>query len=198
MTNRNRRFVKLPPKYVQRCLGYGQRIVDHYANGGSPASRSRSGDRGTESNVTLQAQGKVGECALAICLGIDPDTAVKWDTDFADGGTDIYVPTNGARIDVKTTLPPFKLIWSRNVNDLYHQKKFDIIVAASVEEGDLSRCYLEGWITKGSFFLRKQIADGVNSKLEHGTWFVDKSILSNIDDLLYLPILTGTRIREDA
>jgi hypothetical protein len=198
MTNKNRRFVKVPPLYVRRCMDYGQKIVDHYAHGGSPKSRSRSGDRGTESNVKLQAQGKIGECGLAICLGLDPETAVKWGTDFADGGTDIYVPTNGARLDVKTTLPPFKLIWSNNVNDLYHQKKFDILVAASVDENDYSCCYLEGWITKGGFFFRKEISDGVNSRLERGTWFVDKSVLSNIDDLLYLPILTGARIREDA
>jgi hypothetical protein len=189
MNNKNRKFVKVPQVYVDRGRQYGIDICAHYAAGGSPMSRSRSGNRGTESNPILQAHGKIGEAAVALYLGLDVETAVKWAVSEADHGTDIWLP-NGARVDVKTTLMPFKLIWSNNVNDLYYQKAFDVLVSVSIDERDWSCCYVEGWITKDGFYHHKQIADGVNSRLEVGTWFIDKSVLSNIDDLPHLPQLT--------
>lgn len=184
--NRNRRLVEVPQHYVDRGRQFGFDLVKHYANGGSPASRARSGGRGTESNPVLQAQGKIGEVALAIYFNLGIETVIKWGLDYPDGGYDILL-ASGVRIDVKTTLPPFKLIWSRDINDIYFEKQFDVLVSVSIEEQNWSRCYVEGWITKGNFYRRKQIADGMNCRLECGTWFVDKSILSNIDDLPYLP-----------
>ena len=69
-------------------------------------------------------------------------------------------------IGSKTTLPPFKLSWSLTINDIYWQKEFDALVSVSIEDGDWSCCHLEGWITKSGFFHSKQIADGVNCRLE--------------------------------
>ena len=186
--NQNRKRVLVPNGYVERGRQYGLDLVKHYAAGGSPNSRARSGDRGTESNPILQAQGKIGEVAVAIYFGLDDETAVKWGVDYPDNGTDVTL-SNGVRIDVKTTLTPFKLIWSRDINDLYWQKKFDVLVSVSIIEHDWSSCYIEGWITKGSFYRHKKISDGVNCRLERGTWNVEKDILSNIDDLPHLPIL---------
>lgn len=189
--NQNRKLVQVPPSYVSRGRQYGLDLVAHYAAGGSPASRARSGDRGTESNPVLQARGKIGEVAVAIYFELDIETAVKWDVRFADSGSDITL-ANGVRLDVKTTLPPFNLIWSRTINDLYWQKKFDVLVAVSIEEADFSCCHIEGWITKGGFYLHKQISDGVSPRLESGTWFVRKRALSNIDDLPHLPNLPSS------
>jgi hypothetical protein len=186
--NRNRKLVRVPPSYVARGRQFGLDMVAHYAAGGSPQSRARSGDRGTELNPIRQAHGKIGEVAVAIHFGLDADVAVKWDVSRPDHGTDITL-RNGLRLDAKTTLPPFKLCWSRTINDLYWQKKFDVLVAVSIEEHDWSSCHIEGWITKSAFYYCKQIADGVNCRLERDTWFVDKSILSNIIDLPYLPVL---------
>jgi hypothetical protein len=186
--NRNRKLVRVPPLYVARGRQFGLDLVAHYAAGGSPNSRARSGDRGTEANPIRQAHGKIGEAAVAIYFGLDVEAAVKWDVGRPDKGFDITLE-NGARLDVKTTLPPFNLLWSRDINDLYWQKEFDALVSVSIEENDWSCCHVEGWITKGGFYHHKQIADGVNCRLERGTWFVDKGILSNIIDLPYLPTL---------
>ena len=104
------------------------------------------------------------KAAVAIYFGLDVEAAVKWAIDCPDHGYDITLASNNLRIDVKTTLPPFKLIWSRDINDLYPQKEFHVLVSVSIEELNWSRCYIEGWITKGGFYRRKQIADGVNSR----------------------------------
>jgi hypothetical protein len=192
MMNRNRKLVQVPQCYVDRGRQFGLDLVAHYAAGGSPNSRARSGDRGTESNPILQAHGKIGEAAAAIYFDLDVGTAVKWQIGYPDNGTDITL-TNGVRIDVKTTLPPFRLIWSKDINDLYWQKQFDVLVSVSIEEEDWSCCHIEGWITKGGFYRHKQIADGLNCRLQPGTWNVDKGILSNIIDLPHLPILPRQR-----
>ncbi|KYK50087.1 hypothetical protein A1D31_22510 [Bradyrhizobium liaoningense] len=195
--NQNRKLVRVPPSYVARGRQFGSDLVAHYAAGGSPQSRARSGDRGTEANPILQAQGKIGEIATAIYFGLDVETSVKWDISRPDPGFDITL-RSGLRLDAKTTLPPFKLCWSRHINDLYWQKQFDALVAVSIEERDWSCCHIEGWISKGGFFYQKQIANGANCGLERGTWFVDKAILSNISDLPYVPILQVVIQRETA
>ena len=165
-------------------------LVAHYAAGGSPDSAER--DRATgapNQNPIRQAHGKIGEAAVAIHFGLDVETAVKWDVGFPDRGKDITL-ANGVRLDVKTTLPSFKLLWSKEINDLYWQKEFpDVLVSVSIEEKDGPSCHIEGWITKGGFYQHKQISDGMTCRLERGTWNVDKSILLNITDLPHLPIL---------
>lgn len=184
--NKNRKFVQVPDALVDSGQEFGRLKVEHYGNGGSPMSRSRSGNRGAESDPVRQAHGIIGEVACAIYLGLDPIADVNWDPAKSDSGYDVVLPS-GLRIDVKTTLPPFKLIWSRDVNDLYFKKRFDVLISVSIEDRDWSRCWIEGWITKNGFYQRKRIADGMNCNLELGTWFVEKHTLSNIDDVLYLP-----------
>lgn len=179
--NKNRRAVVVPQKWVERGLEWGKALVAHYANGGSPRSRAVSGDRGTEKNPKRLAQGKIGEAATALYLGLDPETAIKLDM-VADHGTDIFC-SNGARLDVKTTFPPFKLIWSRDVNHLFAEKSFNVLVSVSIDQNNFSNCWVEGWILKWDFYKVKQISDGINSNLEPDTWFVGKNILSDIDDL---------------
>ncbi|TAI59990.1 hypothetical protein [Bradyrhizobium sp. Leo170] len=195
MTNANRKLVRVPSTLVARGFAFGKALVAHYAAGGSPQSRARSGNRGTESNPVILGRSKVGEVAAAIHCGLDPDAAVKWSVDSPDPGHDLVL--NGARIDVKTTLPPFKLIWSNTINDLYEQKQFDVIAAVSISERDWSCCWVEGWITKGRFYRQKRIADG-NHGLERGTWWLPKSELSNIDELAFLPVFREQRWRSVA
>jgi hypothetical protein len=180
--NRHRRYVLIPDTLVKRGLLWGEKLVAHYAAGGSPQSRAVSGDRGTEKDPLRQARGKIGEVAVAILFGKNPLTDMKWNL-APDQGSDIRSPS-GLLVDVKTTFPPYKLIWSRTINDLYHQKMFDALVSVSIDSENYSKCWVEGWISKENFFKEKQIADGINSGLEKGTWFVDKVILSSIDDLL--------------
>jgi len=184
-----RRYVHVEGQWVQRCWQYGQWLVQHYASGGSPNSRAVSGSRGTESNVERQMQGKLGEVAVALYCSYAPGTHVKWERAGGDAGFDLLI--RSTKVDVKTTFPPFKLIWSNTVNNLWTQKRFDALVSVSVERGDWENCYIEGWISKREFFNKKQIADGCNCNLEKGTWFMDKRELNCIDELLTTKKMPG-------
>jgi hypothetical protein len=168
--------------YLDRSLEFAERMVAHYAAGGSPRSRSRSGDRGTERNPTRLAQGKIGECAAALVLGLDPARAIRWDVGHADSGWDLALK-RGTLADVKASAPPHKLIWSRDVNDLYGHKRFDVLISVSVDPENFSRCWVEGWESKANFLRQKIVADGQNSALEPGTWWMDKADLSPIGNL---------------
>lgn len=184
MDNRPR-FQSVSQSLITRSLEFAAALVAHYAAGGSPMSRSRSGARGTEANVPIQQRSKIGECALALFFDLDPLTAVKWGL-VADGGTDVIIPVN-LRADVKTTFPPRLVIWSNNVNDLYWHKTFDVIVGVSIDPEDYRRCWIEGFVPKAYFYQHKQIANGVNCGLERGTWFMPKADLAPID--LLLPVV---------
>jgi hypothetical protein len=73
--NRARMFQSVSDEWVSRGYDFGRALVAHYAEGGSPQSRARSGDRGTESNPVRLAQSKIGECAAALYFGLDPARA---------------------------------------------------------------------------------------------------------------------------
>ncbi len=184
----NRHIVRVWAEVVEKGIRWGEDIVRHYADGGSPRSRAVSGDRGSENDPLLQARGKIGEAAVAIWLGRDPFGAVKWDMMNPDKGADMLVPC-GHLIDIKTTFPRYKLIWSRNVNDLYYSKQFTALLAVSIDPDDYSICWIEGWVPKDEFFARKRIADGMKG-LEKDTWWMAKEDLHDPDDLrkLLVPV----------
>jgi hypothetical protein len=177
---RQRYRIEVPQYLVDRSKLFAEKLCAHFASGGSPASRAVSGDRGIESNPVLQAQAKIGECAAAILFGLNPLTEVKWNL-IPDKGSDLIV--DDVKFDVKTTLPPFKLIWSRDVNHLYHSKEFDHLVSVSIDEKNWRECSIEGYMPKATFFERKKISDGKNSRLEVDTWFMDKRDLYDMADL---------------
>jgi hypothetical protein len=104
----------------------------------------------------------IGEVIVAQYFNLDLETAVKWDVTRADAGTDITLLC-GTRADVKTT-ETYKrfLIWSKEVNDLYAKKNFDVLIAVSVEDQDWSRCWIEGYVSKLIFWTDKLVADGAN------------------------------------
>jgi len=179
--NRHRKPVIVPQRWVGYARTVAEVMIWVYANGGSPASRARSGNRGTESNLRRQWQGKVGEIATALYFDLDPKQAVNCSF-LPDHGADIALPS-GLLLDVKTTLAPFKLIWSRDCNDIYWEKRFDHLVSVSIDEDDFSRCWIEGFVPKQEFFARKQIAEPGRSRLEPGTWFMDKAALHDIEGL---------------
>ncbi len=182
--NSRRQQVTVPRVWIGKSIAFGKALVEHYAAGGSPMSRSRSGNRGTEKNPLRLAHGKVGECAFALYCGLDPGSVIKFDVSYADPGWDITL-LGGARVDVKTTFQNYKLIWSNNVNDLYEHKQFDALVSVTINQNDFSHCWIEGFVLKTEFLRRKTIADGKRG-LESGTWFMDKGCLDPIDQLLHL------------
>ena len=184
--NPHRRCIRVDNVWVERGRAFGHEIVRYYANEGrfSP-SRSRSGDRGAESDPVRQGIGKVGECAVAILFNLDPEAAIKWTTGRADAGHDVTF--GDKQFDVKATESWKRfLVWSRDVNDLYHSKVFTHLVSVSVDQDDWSNCWVEGQVSKHGFFARKAIADGysVGRGLEPGTWHMHKADLDDIADLL--------------
>jgi hypothetical protein len=187
--NRNRKFQAVPMLFVERGLQWGDDMVAWYASdeGRRSASRSVSGGWGVETDPIRQAQGKIGEVAAAICCGLDPEITVNWKTQTGgDGGVDIVLQ-GGTSADVKTTLAPFNLIWSRAINHLYwdSSKRFEVLISVSIDEIKFCDCWIEGWISKQRFFDDKQISDGKNAgRLDVGTWFMRKNTLLNIDDLV--------------
>jgi hypothetical protein len=91
----------------------------------------------------------------------------------ADDGGDV-ITRIGERLDVKTTFPHYKLIWSNTINHLFEGKDFHHLVAVSMIKGAWDRAWVEGFLPKREFYAQKRIADG-RSGLEAGTWWVEKS-----------------------
>lgn len=195
--NPNRRPQIVPVELVDLGMQFGRNMASHYAAGGSPRSRAVSGNRGTERNPERLAQGKIGECALALYWQMDPLLAVKWTVDHADAGYDLLLP-GGLRVDVKTTYPPYNVIWSNTINDIYEDVRFDYIVSVSIAKSDFSRTWIEGWISKGAFAAAKMVADGhgIGGNLEPGTWFMPKEKLQNIEALM--PLARRIAVGRDA
>ena len=133
---------------------------------------------------------KIGECAVAIYFGLEPLVDVHWAM-FADDGKDLSLP-NGIRADVKTTPGHYrKLLWSLEVNDLYWQKTFNVLIACSIDSmAAPGECAIEGFITKEDFFRTKQISDGSDG-LDPDTWNVPKTDLLDIERLRTLEIRRG-------
>jgi hypothetical protein len=176
-----RKVITIDDALIAASRQYGVDLVDWYASddGKRSASRSRSGDRGTERNPIRLGQSKVGECAVALFCLLDPRQVIKFDVGCADQGNDLVLPS-GKLVDVKTTETWKRfLIWSKEVNDLYWSKRFDLLVSVTIDENDWRCCWLEGCLSKQEFWDRKQIADGVSigAGLEIGTWFVRKNAL---------------------
>lgn len=178
MKKRTRRYVRVPSHYVTRSREFGIAFVKRLTNGELPQVLARAGGRGSEFDVELQARSKIGEVAGAIYYHVDPESLL-WSVDRPDRGHDFRFA--GLAIDAKTNYPPYKLIWSKNVNDLYFQKDFDALLSVSISSREYADCWIEGWMGKEEFYRRKLISDG--SRLERDTWFMDKSDLHDVDDL---------------
>lgn len=179
-----KRFVAISSYWVERCREFGIDMVAWYDSdeGRQSASRAVSGNRGTERDPIRQGQGKLGEVAVAIYFNLNPEQVVNF-ARRADNGSDILLPCD-LYADVKTSFPHYNLIWNRDVNHLYWQKRFDIIISVSVDERDWHSCWLAGFIDKADFFMRKRIADGKSSpRLEVNTWWFPKNDLNDIEEL---------------
>jgi hypothetical protein len=124
--NRFRVFQPVPREWCSQSRDFAKALVTEFREGRSLPSRSRSGRRGTASDLPKQARGKIGECAVALYFGLDPAASVKWGVREADKGGDVILPC-GTILDAKTTFPKYKLIWSNDINDLFDKKKFDAL-----------------------------------------------------------------------
>jgi hypothetical protein len=172
--------------WLSRCCAWGRAKPEHYANGGAPRSLAVSGDRGAEKNWLMQAQGKLGECAVALLAGLDPETAVDWRFCDGDGGRDIMLP-GGTLVDVKTNFDQPSMYPSKDINHLIARRRFFAFVSVSIDDrADLAGCWVEGWIAKEEFLASKKISAGRldwGEPKQPGTWYVFKADLRSIRDL---------------
>jgi hypothetical protein len=186
MTKAKRRFQLVPQEYVRRSYERAEKIVEWYKRNPNSGSRSRSGPWGADRDPVRQSFGKIGECAVALFLELSPLTEIYWGTEKdGDGDFDLILPDDGRRIDIKTNLTDRSEFYpSKAVNDLYKNKKFDLLVSVSIEPMKFYNCWIEGWITKEEFFDRKNIVPESGYRgLTPWTWYMNKRDLYCIDQL---------------
>jgi len=187
LSHPNRIYQFVPDEFVAAGMKYGRDLADWYASEIGKASRSRgiSGPWGAERDPIRLGRSKVGEFACALLFGLNPYDEVRLDFTHPDSGYDICLPS-GTRVDVKTTLPPRRLIWPMPANHLYFEKQYDILLSVSIDPKIGRNCWVEGWIEKQRFYEVKFIADGENigRGLDRGTWFYEKHMLNKMNPLI--------------
>lgn len=172
--------VLLLPALIDLCDDHGRRHAAAYASGRSSSALST---RGVEKDPVALSLARQGECAVAVCLGLDPLKVLKW-TDGHDAGFDL--PHNGLRVDVKRTKPGGQyLIYPANKTARFKRHVFDILVLVRGERGVFD---VVGWTTKRWFAKHHQVEpDSGNGKgphgLDAGTWFMPADQLFRMQHL---------------
>jgi hypothetical protein len=170
-------LIKLPRKWMERSLAFGEQSVDGYDKREKEASRIYARP-GIDKSVPHQFFGKGGECAYCLHFGLDPERKLDWSKRL-DPGWD--VEQLGVLVDVKSTRTQF-LMWPITKNEWLHQCRADVFVMVRYLGGDLFE--IGGWITKPDFIRRHHVATADDGKrLDPGTKHLHVSELSKIDSL---------------
>ena len=131
--------------------------------------------------VEINTAGNIGEVALCIYLGINPETEMNWGTDRPDSGYDIKV--GDKTVDVKATTHAFasRLMWPVTKVDKLSQAA-DIFVLARVAAApgeDGSRIVrLTGWVTRDEFIAQHWKAKGISGVVDGTPYMNEKSLYS--------------------
>ena len=170
----------LPRDLVRHIWEWAQNCVEGYDAGEKPQSLPFA-TRGIEGDRKVQAQGKAGECGLALCFGLDPTVVVDW-SQRPDRGTDIVV--RKVRVDVKRTKlldSHCRLFWPHNKRDIFESKMFD---ALALVKTDGAEYFVAGWISKSKFRTTHRIArpDGLDG-IDEGDLYVMQDELEPIEAL---------------
>lgn len=152
---------------IARCEQYGHDIVDSFKRGENRGSLAVAGDRGIERDPVKQGWARMAECSACFYFGLPMDGGhIRPWTPVPDEGWDI-----GYRkwlMDIKHT-PSLRhqyLVWSRDANQYYAAKRFDILVLV---KGRPPLFHVRGWIGKQDFYDESFVA-GAEHPLEPGTW----------------------------
>ena len=171
-----KRTIPLSDDLIKRCQTFGQSFIDNYAAGNNAVSHAVS-SHGADTDAPLQADSKAAECVAAIWLGLDPSTAVKWETK-ADDGCDLVV--GQVRIDVKWINSWDKyLSWPVKKTSFFEQKNFHLLLLVMGEKEK----WVDSWISKKAFLASHKVADSKH-KLTAGTWYVEPSELCDLHILV--------------
>src|SRR6516164_7728838 len=148
-TNKFAARVVVPYRYCVICRAYAHEFIE--SNG--PHRR-----RDPESDFHVKMQSKIGECAVALYFRLWPEQVLNLKVlKTPDDGSDLRLPLGeGGRsvgLDVKTTIPPYKLIWPVEDNAKYAGKNFDILVSVSNDNVSdhtayFQHCWIEGYVSK--------------------------------------------------
>ena len=177
----------VPNRLLDQARDYGERVVADYKAG----RNNRSRDVGVpeyriDGDVEFQTMGRVCEVAGCLAVGLDPVEVLNW-TRHPDPGYDFQY--HGKYIDVKGTWHPKgrRLIWPVSKQHLYANAPFHILMLVkALPFGDpfFGLAWAEGWITKEAFYRAKTVARRAEHRMSDGTWFVDKSRLEDMTDLV--------------
>lgn len=178
--------IHVPNRLLGQSRDYGEQVVRDYQAG----NYSRSRDVGVpeyriDGNVNAQTVGRICEVAGCLALGLDPDV-LNWSR-RPDRGYDFQY--RGRFIDVKGTDHPKarRLIWPVSKRHLYADAPFHLLMLVKMLPfGDpfYGLAWAEGWITKNRFFDIKTEAIREEHRMSDGTWFVDKSRLEDMTELI--------------
>lgn len=136
-------------------MAWARRSVEGYGRGDKEASRAYARP-GVDSNVKLQAMGRMGECAFCLFIGQSP-RVLDWGP-LCDAGWDV-VHLN-RKIDVKTSATS-KLIWPVTKNHFLGECRTDIFVAVNGAAWlfqDMPTYTLLGWTGLSRFISEHRVA----------------------------------------
>jgi hypothetical protein len=169
-----RPFVTLPDALRARSQRWAEQVVADYAAGRKARSRALS-CCDADSNVRLQAEARMCECAFSLWAGLDPDAALDWGRQ-CDRGFDLA--WRGRRWDVKATRMTGRfLLWPVSKNHLYAAKNFDALVLV---KHAVPRFEIAGWVSKAHFAAHHRVA-GAGHKLFVGTRYVPEDELWDME-----------------
>lgn len=178
--------IHVPNRLLEQSRDYGEKIVEDFQAGRNSRSRAVGvPDHPIDNNVDMQTMGRVCEVAGCLALGLDADV-INWSR-RPDSGYDFQY--HGDFIDVKGTDHPNAqyLIWPVSKRFFFHEAPFNILMMVRALKPDdpfYGTAWVEGWITKEEFFRIKTVATYDEHRLSDGTWFVNKSRLNDMRDLI--------------
>lgn len=166
---------------VKRCIAKAKAAMKSNTTKGR-RERYSKGAISKERKIEINVAGFVGEVALCIYLGLNPDTALDWQTSNPDAGHDIRV--NSKTIDVKASPNAFasRLMWPVTKMEKLPQAA-DIFVLAVVPfratphlDGQPVR--LAGWVTRDEFIAQCWKAKAINGVVDGTPYMNEKSLYS--------------------
>jgi len=169
-------IIPIPVIWRRRAIEFGKAAAKTEDEGGTRSAEYRVSG---EDPAWLHTYSKVGECGLALMMGLDPKVAVNWDASRTDKGWDI-TQLAGRQVDVKSSDNPYAtaLLWpltrrrNRDIDDFVFAR-----VLKSLEAADMV-----AWISEVHFWMKCHVAGPNHSKFREGTHYLDQTEMNPFED----------------
>jgi hypothetical protein len=173
-------------KLVRKCKARAKAIAQFYAKTGRTNTSFSKGVYSKNKAINVYTFGTIGEVALLLFLGIDPEPYFLRSVEHSDGGVDVEV--NGHTIDVKSSDHPFasRLMWPvKMIDKLPHAAENFVMarvaVAPTEDEGRVVR--LVGWVTRDEFIAQHHKAYRISGIVD-GTPYMNEKSLYSMDEIV--------------